>query len=110
MKIMDNRMHDKAFSDVERIHFVGIGGTGMSGIAEVLVNLGYQVSGSDIKESVVTRRLAEMGVTIFIGHQRNNVRNVDVVVASSAVDRSNMEVDSAYESRIPVIPRAEMLA
>ena len=110
MNKMDNRLPNKAFSDIERIHFVGIGGTGMSGIAEVLINLGYQVSGSDIKESAVTQRLAGMGVTVFIGHQRDNVKNSDVVVTSSAVDRSNMEVDSAYENRIPVIPRAEMLA
>ncbi len=110
MNKMDNRLPNKAFSDIERIHFVGIGGTGMSGIAEVLINLGYQVSGSDITESAVTQRLAEMGVTIFIGHLRDNVKNADVVVTSSAVDRSNMEVDSAYVNRIPVIPRAEMLA
>ena len=110
MKKMDNRLPYKAFSNIERIHFVGIGGTGMSGIAEVLVNLGYQVSGSDIRESGVMKRLARMGVTVFIDHQRDNVRNADVVVTSSAVDRSNIEVESAYENRIPVIPRAEMLA
>ena len=96
--------------NIKRIHFVGVGGTGMSGIAEVLSNLGYQVSGSDIKESAVTQRLEELGVAITIGHKRENVINVDVVVASTAIDRSNEEIDQAYLNRIPVIPRAEMLA
>ncbi len=95
---------------VQRIHFVGIGGTGMSGIAEVLLNLGYAVSGSDIKESATTARLADLGITITIGHQRENITQVDVVVVSSAIDRKNPEVDEAYQQRIPVIPRAEMLA
>jgi UDP-N-acetylmuramate--alanine ligase len=96
--------------NIDRIHFVGIGGTGMSGIAEVLSNLGYQVSGSDIKASAVTQRLADLGVMITIGHQRANIAEADVVVVSTAVDRSNEEVDEAYIRRIPVIPRAEMLA
>ncbi len=96
--------------NVKRIHFVGVGGTGMSGIAEVLSNLGYQVSGSDIKESPVTERLAGLGVIITIGHKRENVTDVDVVVSSTAIDRSNEEIDQAYINRIPVIPRAEMLA
>ena len=96
--------------NIKRIHFVGVGGTGMSGIAEVLLNLGYQVSGSDIKESSVTQRLADLGVIINIGHQRENVTDVDVVVASTAIGRSNDEIDQAYINRIPVIPRAEMLA
>jgi UDP-N-acetylmuramate--alanine ligase len=96
--------------NMERIHFIGIGGTGMSGIAEVLCNLGYKVSGSDIKESAVTQRLADLGINIIIGHQRDNIRGVDVVVASTAIDRSNEEIDEAYNQRIPVIPRAEMLA
>src|SRR5664279_1925271 len=96
------------FGNVERIHFVGIGGTGMSGIAEVLSNLGYKVSGSDIKESAVTQRLADLGVTVTIGHKRGNFTKVDVVVASTAIDRSNEEIDQAYINRIPVIPRAEM--
>ena len=100
----------KALGNIDRIHFVGIGGTGMSGIAEVLSNLGYQVSGSDIKASPVTERLGSLGVGIDIGHRRENVKGVDVVVVSSAVDRSNEEVDEAYVNRIPVIPRAEMLA
>ncbi|MEO1881804.1 MAG: UDP-N-acetylmuramate--L-alanine ligase [Methylococcales bacterium] len=95
---------------VNKIHFVGVGGTGMSGIAEVLSNLGYDVSGSDIKESAVTRRLEQEGVTIYIGHAKENVRNVDVVVTSTAVDEKNQEVKVAYANRIPVIARAEMLA
>lgn len=100
----------QTLGNIERIHFVGIGGTGMSGIAEVLSNLGYTVSGSDIKESAVTQHLADLGITIVIGHQRENIANVDVVVASTAIDRSNAEIDEAYRLRIPVIPRAEMLA
>jgi UDP-N-acetylmuramate--alanine ligase len=100
----------KALGNVDRIHFVGIGGTGMSGIAEVLSNLGYQVSGSDIKTSAVTERLIKQGVAVHIGHKRENVAGADVVVVSSAIDRSNNEVDEAYLNRIPVIPRAEMLA
>jgi UDP-N-acetylmuramate--alanine ligase len=96
--------------NIKRIHFVGIGGTGMSGIAEVLRNLGYEVSGSDLKESPATQRLAALGVEVAIGHRRGNVAEADVVVVSSAVDRTNEEVDQAYLERIPVIPRAEMLA
>ena len=95
---------------VQRIHFIGIGGTGMSGIAEVLLNLGYRVSGSDIKSSATTQHLNELGITVLIGHQRDNVAQVDVVVVSSAIDRNNPEIDEAYHQRIPVIPRAEMLA
>ena len=98
------------FGGIETIHFVGVGGTGMSGIAEVLANLGYKVSGSDIKASSVTQRLVENGLEIFIGHHQDNVENADVVVTSSAVDRSNIEVERAFQKRIPVIPRAEMLA
>jgi UDP-N-acetylmuramate--alanine ligase len=96
--------------NIKRIHFVGIGGTGMSGIAEVLLNLGYEVSGSDIKESAVTQRLTALGVDVTVGHRRENISEADVVVVSSAIDRSNEEVDQAYLERIPVIPRAEMLA
>jgi len=95
---------------IKKIHFVGIGGTGMSGIAEVLSNLGYEVSGSDIKESAVTQRLQQKGVKVLIGHSKENVENVDVVVTSTAVNKKNEEVNAAYENRIPVIPRAEMLA
>ena len=95
---------------IKRIHFVGIGGAGMSGIAEVLNNLGYQVSGSDIRESSATKRLQNAGVTVFFGHQESNVDGTDVVVASSAVNEENPEVSAAKALRIPVIPRAEMLA
>ena len=93
-----------------RIHFVGIGGIGMSGIAELLANLGYEVSGSDAKRSEITERLAELGVRIAIGHAAANVGNADVVVTSSAVAKDNPEVMVARASHIPVIPRAEMLA
>lgn len=94
-----------------KIHFVGIGGVGMSGIAEVLVNLGYTVSGSDLQESEVTRRLGALGAAVFIGHQEENL-SVDpsVVVISTAVKYSNPEVLEARRRHIPVIPRAEMLA
>jgi len=110
MSFPNSQLPTDVLGSIERIHFVGIGGTGMSGIAEVLSNLGYQVSGSDIKTSAVTQRLADLGVVINIGHQRENIAGVDVVVVSSAIDRSNEEVDEAYIKRIPVIPRAEMLA
>jgi len=95
---------------IQHIHFVGIGGIGMSGIAEVLLNLGYQVSGSDVKESEVTRRLAALGCEISYGHRKENVREADVVVLSSAVRKGNPEVEVAEQRLIPVIPRAEMLA
>ncbi|MFA5983518.1 MAG: UDP-N-acetylmuramate--L-alanine ligase [Methylococcaceae bacterium] len=110
MNSTNSQIPAQALGKIDRIHFVGIGGTGMSGIAEVLSNLGYQVSGSDIKASSVTQRLAELGVVITIGHKRENVHLADVVVVSSAIDRSNEEVDEASLSRIPIIPRAEMLA
>ena len=93
-----------------RIHFVGIGGIGMSGIAELLANLGYEVSGSDAKRSDVTDRLEKLGARVFIGHQADNVGTADVVVVSSAIRRDNPEVAEAMRRRIPVIPRAEMLA
>jgi UDP-N-acetylmuramate--alanine ligase len=93
-----------------RIHFVGIGGIGMSGIAEVLLNLGYAVSGSDLKESEITRRLAGLGGRIEKGHVASHVADADVVVTSSAVRRDNPEVVEARARKIPVIPRAEMLA
>ena len=110
MKFPNSEHIASTLGNIERIHFVGIGGTGMSGIAEVLSNLGYKVSGSDIKASTVTQRLSDLGVAITIGHKRENVTNVDVVVASTAIGRSNEEIDQAYLNRIPVIPRAEMLA
>ncbi len=92
------------------IHFVGIGGIGMSGIAEVLLNLGYAVSGSDLKESDLTRRLAALGGRVFRGHDAAHVADADVVVISSAVRRDNPEVVEARARKIPIIPRAEMLA
>ncbi len=98
------------FAKIQRIHFVGIGGIGMSGIAEVLLNLGYKVSGSDLKTSAVTERLASLGAIIFEGHKPENVSGAEVVVTSSAVRADNAEVEQARELRIPVIPRAEMLA
>ena len=94
---------------VKNIHFVGVGGSGMSGIAEVLVNLNYQVSGSDIAESAVTKRLRKAGVNLIIGHHVRNIKDSDVVVVSSAIDQTNPEVSGALEAGIPVIPRAEML-
>ncbi|AEF98707.1 UDP-N-acetylmuramate--L-alanine ligase [Methylomonas methanica] len=100
----------QALGSIDKIHFVGIGGTGMSGIAEVLSNLGYSVSGSDIKASPVTERLQGMGVKVYFEHTAANVADVDVVVTSTAVDRKNPEITTAYANRIPVIPRAEMLA
>ncbi|MDY0006532.1 MAG: UDP-N-acetylmuramate--L-alanine ligase [Spongiibacteraceae bacterium] len=95
---------------IKRIHFVGIGGAGMSGIAEVLLNLGYVVSGSDLRESSTTRRLRKLGVTIFIGHSAEQIAGADVVVRSSAVDFENPEISAARERRLPIVPRAEMLA
>jgi UDP-N-acetylmuramate--alanine ligase len=93
-----------------KVHFVGIGGVGMSGIAEVLKNLGYEVDGSDLKESDTTKRLAGLGISISIGHKTKNVKDADVVVISSAVSPDNPEVKAARKRAIPVIPRAEMLA
>jgi len=94
---------------VSNIHFVGVGGSGMSGIAEVLVNLDYKVSGSDINESPVTQRLRNAGIKVVIGHHVDNIRGSDVVVVSTAIDKENPEVSGAIELGIPVIPRAEML-
>jgi UDP-N-acetylmuramate--alanine ligase len=98
------------FAKIQRIHFVGIGGIGMSGIAEVLLNLGYKVSGSDLKSSAVTQRLAGLGATIFEGHRAENVNHAEVVVTSSAISTGNPDVARAHELHIPVIQRAEMLA
>jgi UDP-N-acetylmuramate--alanine ligase len=95
---------------MRRIHFVGIGGAGMSGIAEVMINLGYQVSGSDQRASGVTLRLSQLGARIDLGHSAEQVLDADAVVISSAVKESNPEVVAAREQRIPVVPRAEMLA
>src|SRR6202795_1870248 len=98
------------FAKIQRIHFVGIGGIGMSGIAEVLLNLGYRVSGSDLKSSDTTRRLARLGARIATGRRAENLGEADVVVTSSAVRRENPEVLAAQARKTPVIPRAEMLA
>lgn len=95
---------------IRRIHFVGIGGSGMGGIAEVLINLGYEVSGSDLAENVVVQRLREKGAIISKGHVAENILNVDVVVTSTAVNEENVEVIEARAQRVPVVPRAEMLA
>jgi UDP-N-acetylmuramate--alanine ligase len=95
---------------VNHIHFVGVGGSGMSGIAEVLLNLGYVVSGSDLNETSVTRRLAQLGAQIHIGHQTEHVFGADVVVISSAVTPANPEVVAARLKNIPIVPRALMLA
>ncbi len=98
------------YGRIKKIHFVGIGGIGMSGIAELLLNQGYRVSGSDLRESDTTRRLAELGGEIKIGHQAENIQAVDVVVTSTAVKADNPEVVEANKQHIAVIPRAEMLA
>jgi len=98
------------FAKIQHIHFVGIGGIGMSGIAEVLLNLGYKVSGSDLKSSAVTQRLAGLGATAFEGHRAENVTGAEVVVTSSAIAADNPEVARAHELHLPVIQRAEMLA
>src|SRR5450759_559949 len=98
------------FAKIQRIHFVGIGGIGMSGIAEVLLNLGYKISGSDLKKSAVTQRLAALGASTFEGHAATNVVGADVVVTSSAISIDNPEVAEARRLHVPVIQRAEMLA
>src|SRR6202021_3722580 len=98
------------FAKIQRMHFVGIGGIGVSGIAEVLLNLGYQISGSDLKASTVTQRLAALGASVFEGHFAANLTGADVVVTSSAIAAGNREVPEARRMHIPVIQRAEMLA
>src|SRR5258708_3913470 len=98
------------FAKIQQIHFVGIGGIGMSGIAEVLLNLGYKVSGSDLKGSAVTQRLAGLGAAVFERHAPENINGAEVVVTSSAIAEGNLEVAEARKLHIPVIPRAEMLA
>ena len=95
---------------VKHIHFVGIGGSGMSGIAEVLLNLGYQISGSDLAQNAATLRLASLGATVVLGHAPQNVAGANAVVVSTAVSNSNPEVQAARAARVPVVPRALMLA
>ena len=104
----ERRMKDR-MRRINTIHFVGIGGSGMSGIAEVLANLGYTVQGSDLRSSDATRRLESLGVRVVLGHQAANVAGADVVVVSSAVSADNPEIAHALERRIPVVQRAEML-
>lgn len=98
------------FSRELKIHFVGIGGIGMSGIAEVLLSMGFEVSGSDVRKTAVTDRLASLGAHIHVGHNKNNVTNVDVVVVSSAINNQNPELAEAAARKIPVVHRSEMLA
>lgn len=100
----------KRFGNTKKIHLVGIGGIGMSGIAELLLSLGYGVSGSDLKDSPVTGRITDLGGEVFSGHKRDNIEGADVVVYSSAVPDDNPELVEARERHVPVIPRAEMLA
>src|SRR6185295_11947344 len=98
------------FAKIQRVHFVGIGGIGMSGIAEVLLNLGFKVSGSDLRTSSVTLRLASLGAITYEGHRPEHIAGAEVVVISSAVSPENPEVAEAHKFHIPVIPWAEMLA
>lgn len=103
-------MVKRSYNKLKHIHMVGIGGTGMNGIAEVLLNLGYKVSGSDISQNQSTRRLSKLGAKVSLGHKKGNIKEADVVVISSAVEEDNVEVKEARHLKIPVIPRAEMLA
>src|SRR5262249_55907623 len=98
------------FKRYQHIHFVGIGGIGMSGIAEILLNLGYKVSGSDQKRNDTIERLERLGAKVVIGHKPENVEGVHVLVYSSAVSADNVEVQTARQRQVPTIPRAEMLA
>jgi UDP-N-acetylmuramate--alanine ligase len=100
----------KVYRKLKHIYMIGIGGTGMNGIAEVLLNLGYKVSGSDLQANEATQRLARLGAKIYLGHKAHRVRGADVVVISSAVKEDNIEVQEARQLKVPVIPRAEMLA
>jgi UDP-N-acetylmuramate--alanine ligase len=101
---------DLARRRIKHVHFVGIGGAGMGGIAEVIANIGFSVSGSDITESVMTQRLEGIGITVYKGHAAQNIQNANVVVVSSAIDEGNPEIMAARINNIPVVPRAEMLA
>ncbi|MFI7965481.1 UDP-N-acetylmuramate--L-alanine ligase, partial [Acinetobacter baumannii] len=94
---------------IKHIHFVGIGGAGMCGIAEVLANQGYKISGSDIKASKTTQQLEENGIKVYIGHEAENIKNANVLVVSTAIDPENPEVKAAIEQRVPIVRRAEML-
>ena len=103
-------MEKKTYKKLKHIHMVGIGGTGMNGIAEVLLNLGYEISGTDLSKNEATHRLARLGADITIGHKAEKVTGADVVVISSAIKENNVEVEEARRQKIPIIPRAEMLA
>jgi len=103
-------MQSHAMGRVKHIHFIGIGGAGMGGIAEVLKNIGYEISGSDIKESTITKRLKSLGIQISIGHSAKNIKETDVVVITSVIDENNEEICEARKNRIPIVGRAEMLA
>jgi len=105
-----SKSHENFMRRIRKVHFVGIGGAGMSGIANVMHTLGYQVSGSDIASSAVTDRLKDLGVKIYSQHTAENVSDVDVVVTSTAINKNNIEVETAKAKRIPIVPRAEMLA
>jgi UDP-N-acetylmuramate--alanine ligase len=98
------------FLKPQHVHFVGIGGIGMSGIAEVLLSTGYQVSGSDVRASPITERLANLGARIYLGHNAGNVGGAKAIVVTSALDENNPEVAEAKRLQIPIIPRGEMLA
>src|SRR5208282_6858665 len=104
-----NGRRNYMFNKYRVVHFVGIGGVGMSGIAEVLHNLGYEVTGSDLRETETTHRLKNLGIKVYIGHAGENIDHAHVVVVSSAVSPVNPEVIAAKQRYIPVIPRAEML-
>jgi len=110
LPVTSPRYAAESMGRTRHLHFVGIGGAGMNGIAQVMLNLGYEVSGSDIKQNAATLRLAEQGAQVYIGHAAGQVSGVDAVVISSAVNEDNPEVVAAREQRIPVVPRAEMLA
>ncbi len=106
-----HRTHSASYMGrIRRLHFIGIGGAGMSGIAELMANLGYEVQGSDRRESEVTRRLSGLGVRVFSGHRAEQVEDVDAVIVSTAIDEGNPEVRAARGARIPVVRRAEMLS
>ena len=107
---MNQTYHIPEMRRIRHIHFIGIGGAGMGGIAEVLLNQGYQISGSDMSENSVTQRLKNFGATVFKGHDKQHIDGVDVVVVSTAIKQDNVELVAAREARIPVVPRAEMLA
>tara|TARA_B100000674_G_C37931354_1_gene958137 strand:- start:103 stop:1533 length:1431 start_codon:yes stop_codon:yes gene_type:complete len=110
LNLKSPRYAAKAMGRIRKLHFVGIGGAGMNGIAHVMMNLNYQVSGSDIRTNAATDRLKEQGAKIFVGHDANNIESADAIITSSAVTDKNPEVKAAKKKRIPVVPRAEMLA